>query len=51
MRHTELRQHEAQPGAGYFFCAPTGGFPLTPAIVSRPLTLPSLQRREREGAA
>ena len=55
MRHTETMQHEAQPGAGHFFWATTGGFLLTPAfplaIGCLPLTLPSPLWREGETAA
>jgi hypothetical protein len=39
MRHLETKQHEAQPGAGHFFCL---------AIGRLPLTLPSPQRGEGE---
>ena len=49
MRHAETMQHEAQPGAGHFFC-PLIRLPFTlsssQATDSTPLTLPSPQGGE-----
>ena len=55
MRHTEIRVHGAQPGAGHFFCAAIPRLPLTlpsPQVIGTiPLTLPSPQGGEGEEAA